>query len=153
MKAPARWGNGFAVGLAIGVQFLPLGHPRTNPPVTNEVAWPDTTTRALFIRACGDCHSNETRWPWYSRIAPVSWTVTGHVRHGRGTLNVSEWSEERFGDEARLSGQTLDEGTMPIPSYLRFHSQARLSEEETAHLKRGLELAFRQPDSSAASPD
>lgn len=142
-----RWGAGAILGLVILLQLLPFGHPRTNPSVTNEVAWPDTTTRTLFFRACGDCHSNETRWPWYSGVAPVSWTVTGHVRHGRGTLNVSEWSDERFGEEARKSAQTLDDGTMPLPSYLRLHPGARLTEAERAHLRRGLELAFRQPDS------
>ena len=147
----ARWIAGALLGLATLLQLLPFGHPRSNPPITNEVAWPDPTTRALFARACGDCHSNETRWPWYSGIAPISWTITGHVRHGRGTLNVSEWSEERFGVEARASGQTLEDGTMPLPSYLRMHPDARLTEAERDHLIRGLDLAFRQPDSSSVS--
>lgn len=135
-----------AVAIALGVQLLPFGRPQTNPPVTNEIAWPDTRTKELFYQACGDCHSNETRWPWYSRIAPISWTITGHVHHGRGTLNVSDWSEERFGEEARESSRTIRDGTMPLETYLRLHPTARLTEEEKQRLSDGLDLAFGEPN-------
>lgn len=126
----------------VAIQFLPVGHPRSNPPVTTEVEWSSAETRELFFRACGDCHSNESRWPWYSRVAPVSWWIAEHVRHGRGTLNVSEWSVERFGEEASEAAETVREGTMPTLDYLRMHPEARLSDSENARLIAGLEATF-----------
>ena len=147
MKRRGRVLAGSVAAMALGLQFLPLGHARTNPPITTEVEWPDSMTRTLFYRACGDCHSNRTEWPWYSAVAPASWLVTSHVRHGRGTLNVSEWSEERFGAEARESGETIRRGTMPLAAYLRLHRDARLSEAERDRLARGLDAVFGTPGS------
>ena len=70
------------------IQFVPV--ERTNPPVTGEVEAADPVMEALR-NACYDCHSNETRWPWYSRVAPLSWRIAEHVRIGRRNLNFSEW--------------------------------------------------------------
>ncbi|MGH9868673.1 MAG: heme-binding domain-containing protein [Candidatus Polarisedimenticolia bacterium] len=88
---------------------------------------------AVFDRSCRDCHSNETRWPWYSEIAPTSWFVAGHVNHARSHLNISEW--DRY--EPRKAAHHLEEmcekarnGTMPLPSYLWIHHGARLSEAD-----------------------
>lgn len=78
----------------IGIWILasvPVWFFQTNPPVTSEPAWDSPQTRALAQRACFDCHSNETKWPIYSRIAPVSFVVTHHVVEGREHLNFSEW--------------------------------------------------------------
>ena len=61
-----------AVVLALLIQLIPVNH--TNPPVVTQVAWDSPQTEALFTRACGDCHSNKTTWPWYSYVAPVSFT-------------------------------------------------------------------------------
>ena len=75
-----------------GIQLVPYGHTHTNPPVVQEPAWYSARTRQLFMAACADCHMNETQWPWYSSVAPVSWLVARHVQEGRERLNFSEWS-------------------------------------------------------------
>jgi len=125
--------------LGVVMQFLPLGYPRSNPPILTDLAWSSQETHDLFFRACGDCHSNETVWPWYAHVAPSKWIVTGHVRHGRGTFNVSDWNEERFGEEASESSETISDGSMPPADYLRFHPDARLSDSERAALAAGLD--------------
>lgn len=138
-----RWGR-LAVGVLLGgfaaIQLLPFDRPRTNPAIDNEVAWSSPETRALFMRACGDCHSNETVWPWYSGIAPVSWKVTGHVEYGRKTFNVSSWVDSRYAEEAAEVAETIREGSMPPSDYLRMHPEARLNPEESEALIEGLSL-------------
>jgi hypothetical protein len=76
-----------------------------------EPRWDGPATRALAVRACYDCHSNETVWPWYSHVAPVSWLTQRDVAEGRRKLNFSEW--DRGQKEARESGKTVRKGTMP----------------------------------------
>ncbi len=73
------------------IASVPVWFFQTNPPVVSEPAWDSPQTRALAQRACFDCHSNETAWPIYSRIAPISYVVTNHVIEGREHLNFSEW--------------------------------------------------------------
>jgi mono/diheme cytochrome c family protein len=127
-------------GLFVIIQLLPVGAPRTNPPVTGEPQWDTPRTRELFFRSCGDCHSNETVWPWYSRVAPVSWLVAHDVAGARDHLNVSEWTgPQRHADEA---AEEVREGAMPLPIYLPLHSEARLSESDKAELVRGLIATF-----------
>ena len=82
------------VALIVGfglIQLVPYGRDHTNPPVTSEPAWDSPQTKALAQKACFDCHSNETVWPWYSSIAPGSWLIYRDVVEGRGNLNFSEW--------------------------------------------------------------
>jgi hypothetical protein len=88
---------------------------------------------AILQRGCGDCHSNETVWPWYSEVAPISWFVIDHVNHGRRHLNFSDWTrydrqeaDELLGDIAR----TVRAGEMPLNSYTLLHPEARLTHEE-----------------------
>jgi hypothetical protein len=82
------------IGLGVlgftAIQLVPFGHDHANPAVVKEPAWPDPQTRQLAQRACFDCHSNQTSWPWYSNIAPVSWLVQRDVLEGRQRLNFSE---------------------------------------------------------------
>ena len=78
---------GLVVAL-VAIQLVPVD--RTSPPVTADIAAP-ANVRAVLKRACYDCHSNETTWPWYSRVAPVSWLVARDVREGRKELNFSDW--------------------------------------------------------------
>lgn len=111
---------------------------RTNPPVAREVAWDSARTGTLFERACADCHSHATVWPWYAHLAPVSWTVIGHVNHGREHFNVSG---PDLGDADEASEILLD-GEMPLRSYLWMHPEARLTEEETEELALGLSRTF-----------
>ncbi|HZY42825.1 MAG TPA: heme-binding domain-containing protein [Anaerolineae bacterium] len=85
------------VAVLIVIQIPPLFF-QTNPPVVAEPNWDNPQTRALAQRACFDCHSNETVWPWYSRIAPPSWLITFDVFRGRRNLNFSEWGVARGGE-------------------------------------------------------
>jgi mono/diheme cytochrome c family protein len=83
------------MALLVALQFIPYGRNHTNPPVLAEPAWNSAQTRALFFQACGDCHSNQTIWPWYSNLAPVSWLVQRDVQEGRREFNVSEWGRPK----------------------------------------------------------
>ena len=80
-----------AVGGFLLIQLVPFGRDHTNPPVVQEPKWDSPATRELAKRACFDCHSNETVWPWYSNIAPVSWLVANDTYEGRDHLNFSDW--------------------------------------------------------------
>lgn len=131
-----RWIGIAAAGLFVLLQAVPYGRAHTNPPVTAEPAWDRPETRALAVRACYDCHSNETRWPWYSHIAPVSWLVQKDVDRGRAVLNFSEWSRPQ--PEAHGAAESVREGEMPPRIYLVTHPAARLSPAERWTLVRGL---------------
>src|SRR6056297_3230811 len=90
-------GRQMIIGLAavaavfLVIQLIPYGRSHTNPPIVLEPDWDSPRTRELAERACFDCHSNETEWPWYSNIAPVSWLVQHDVDEGRHELNFSDW--------------------------------------------------------------
>lgn len=133
-----------AVALALLIQLVPYGKNHNNPPVVAEPAWDSPQTRALAQRACFDCHSNETVWPWYSNYAPVSWLVQRDVDEGREKLNFSEWGtgrrERRETEEVR---EVIERGEMPPRIYLLQHPDAALTKEETAQLIRGLEASLR----------
>ena len=79
------------------IQLVPTGVSFTNPPVMSEPKWDSPQTRALAQRACFDCHSNETAWPWYTHIAPVSWLTAHDVIDGRSRLNFSTWGQPTSG--------------------------------------------------------
>ena len=132
-----------ALGLFLGfvaIQFVPYGHSRVNPPVQAEPAWDSPATRALAQQACFDCHSNQTEWPLYSRVAPVSWLVQRDVVEGRAALNFSEWS--RAQKEAREAPEKIRERDMPPAIYQLMHGHARLSDADRDRLARGLEASL-----------
>ena len=85
--------------VAVAIQFVPYGREHTNPPTIAEPRWDSPDTRNLTPRACFDCHSHETTWPSYSRLALASWLVYYDVVNGRAELNFSEW--QRSQKEAR----------------------------------------------------
>jgi hypothetical protein len=126
------WGRGLLVllGLAVLIQFVPVD--RENPPVVSPVDAP-AEVEAILERACFDCHSNTTDWPWYSRIAPGSWLMASHVRKGRKNLNFSDWPTFDFEAQDLLFGdirEEVSEGEMPLGSYLLLHPEARLTAAE-----------------------
>lgn len=124
----------------VAIQFVPYGREHTNPPVTGEPAWDSARTAALFQQACSDCHSNETTWPWYTNIAPVSWRLQSHVDEGREALNVSEWGTgEQEADEA---AELVLDGEMPPFDYVLAHPEANLSPAERQELAAGLAATF-----------
>jgi hypothetical protein len=112
--------------------------------VRQEPRWDSVTTRELTRRACFDCHSNETRWPWYTNVAPVSWLTQYDVVEGRRAVNYSEW--DRRQKEARESAKTVRKGEMPPWLYLIPRPHARLSVAERSDLIRGLEATFGRGD-------
>ncbi|MEX1092745.1 MAG: heme-binding domain-containing protein [Acidimicrobiia bacterium] len=130
-----KWGLATVLVAALAAQVVPYGRDHTNPPVVAEPQWDSSQTRDLAVRACFDCHSNETEWPWYTNIAPVSWLIQSDVDEGREELNFSEWDREQEGEEA---AETVREGSMPPNAYLLTHPTARLTEAELAELTDGL---------------
>ncbi len=127
--------------LLVAIQFIPYGKDHTNPPVIAEPNWDSPQTRALFMRACGDCHSHETKWPWYSNIAPVSWLIYHDVVEGREHFNISAWGHQKK-NEGEDAAEELEEGEMPLKPYLLAHPEARLSKQEKALLIEGLKKTF-----------
>jgi hypothetical protein len=128
-------------GLVVGSQFIRPArtNPVVNPSHTLEAAVPvPTQIEGILQRACYDCHSDLTRWPWYSNVAPVSWFVIDHVDSGRRHLNFSAWlprdtakspaeyTRERF--EAIC--KQVQSHEMPLTSYLLVHRAARLSQDD-----------------------
>ena len=126
------------VGGFLLIQLVPYGRNHTNPPVVSEPNWDSPETRALAERACFDCHSNETVWPWYSNIAPVSWLVYHDTEEGRQYLNFSEWGSNREGEEGEEMVEQIKKGDMPLPIYLPTHPEARLTPAEKTALINGL---------------
>lgn len=124
------------VVLLAAIQLVPYGRAHANPPVVQEPAWDTPETRALAVRACYDCHSNETKWPWYASVAPISWLVQDHVDEGREFLNFSEWNKTY--EEAGEAAETVQEGEMPIAGYPWLHPEANLSPVEKDALIAGL---------------
>jgi len=120
-----------ALLLALGLAQLHVP-ARENPPVTSEAPAPEPVRVALRT-ACYDCHSNETRWPWYARVAPASWLVARDVVEGRAHLNFSEWDRYPEGKRARLLEEIreeVEEGGMPLGIYVLMHPDARLRPEQ-----------------------
>lgn len=122
------------------LQLIPYGRDHANPKVQAEPAWDSPETRNLAARACFDCHSNETKWPWYSNVAPLSWPIQDHVEEGREKLNFSAWAQPQ--KEAHEAAEKTAEGDMPPADYLLLHADARLSAGETAALVKGLEATL-----------
>lgn len=135
VKRIVRWSIAALAITLVVIQFIPVD--RTNPPVETEVR-ATAQVREVLRRACYDCHSNETIWPWYSRIAPVSWLVARDVREGREELNFSTWNrlttKERI-NALHESWETVEEGEMPLWFYIPTHPQARLSVQDRSVLR------------------
>jgi hypothetical protein len=126
-----------AVGLALAIaQLVPVD--RSNPPVEGEVAAPPEV-RAILRRACYDCHSNEVAWPWYGRVAPVSWLLARDVREGRKEVNFSvfgQYPEKRRQRKWTEIPEQVGKGEMPPWFYTAVHRKARLSEADRDALVR-----------------
>ena len=131
---------GVLVGGFLLLQLIPYGHDHNNPPVVKEPTWDSPTTRLLAQRACFDCHSNETVWPWYTNIAPVSWLIANHVDEGRQVLNFSDWTAStRRGEAMEVIPEVIQENEMPPAYYDMIHPTARLTPQEKQILIDGLQ--------------
>jgi len=123
----------------IAIQLIPFGRNHANPPVVREPAWNSLATRDLAKKACFDCHSNETTWPWYSKIAPFSWLVYWDVVEGRKELNFSDWRDgSRKSEQAAEIVKEVLEGEMPPLQYYIAHPEAKLDDQSKKLLIDGL---------------
>jgi len=139
-KVLLRAGLGlFAV--AVLLQLVPYGRDHTNPPVTEDAPWPDGRARELATAACYDCHSNQTRWPIQSFIAPFSSMIARDVSQGREALNFSTWDEDD--GEANDAAEEIADATMPPRRFVLAHPDAALSEAERQLLVDALEAMDR----------
>ena len=126
----AKWIKKFAVGLIavlIVVQFVPVA--RVNPTEKGQPPAP-SEVHTLLQRACYDCHSNETRWPWYSQVAPMSFLIARDVTEGRREINFSTWSqynERRKTRKLKEIAKQVEKGKMPQWYYVSLHPDAKLS--------------------------
>lgn len=129
MNRLAKIGVALATTL-VAIQLVPVD--RSNPPAEAEIpASPEV--RTVLQRACYDCHSNSTKWPWYSYVAPVSWLVADHVHEGRRELNFTAWNlypPEKQSKKLREVGEEVKEGKMPMESYVLMHGEAKLSDAD-----------------------
>ena len=146
---------GFIVLIAL-IQFIPVQH--SNPPAADPVVFADPKAEAIAKRACYDCHSNQTTWPWYSYVAPFSWYTINHVEEGRSRLNFSDvagtLAQPRRGEGgeggeqttvaelAEHSAETIDRGSMPPSYYTLIHKDAILSAADKATLIAGINQAL-----------
>ena len=129
---------GWTALLMLLIQVIPYGKNHSNPPVVREPVWDSPVTRDLAKRACFDCHSYETIWPGYSKIAPVSWLVQYDVDKGRKELNFSDWQGTREGEQAAKLTREVRKGEMPPLQYYPTHPEARLSAGDKDALLKGL---------------
>jgi hypothetical protein len=138
LKRKLKW---FFVAIVAGFALLQL----TNPPLTNPAVVgdlmaanpPPSPIAAMLHAACYDCHSSETRWPWYSHIAPISWLIVSDVRDGREHLNLSDWPNDNPVRAAKRLENMSDEigsGEMPLKKYTKIHADARLTESQRKEL-------------------
>ncbi len=129
-----------AVAVFAVIQLVPYGHDRTNPSAVAEPPWDSPATRALAQRACFDCHSHETVWPAYARVAPVSWLVVSDVTEGRAKLNFSAWKLPANPEDVP---KEVRDGEMPPRIYTLMHGTATLSDAERTALADGLAATIR----------
>jgi hypothetical protein len=125
-----------AGALFLALQWVPVD--TTNPPITADIEAPGDV-KTILQRSCYDCHSNETRWPWYSTIAPFSWLVSHDVEEGREHLNFSEWDQLNTEEQVESMEEVweeVEEGEMPLWFYLPMHPEARVSPADRAVLRR-----------------
>lgn len=124
------------VALLVLIQAIPYGRDHTNPPVLAAPTWDSARTEELFATACGDCHSNLTKWPWYTNVAPASWLVQSDVDEGRSKLNLSEVGHTQI--ELDEIVEAVRGGDMPPLQYRLIHRNASLSQAEREELVQGL---------------
>lgn len=136
MKKTLKWtGIILVVLLVVGQAIRPA---KTNPPIDETKTIHANTTMssevaAILERACSDCHSFNTTWPWYSQVAPASWLLVSHVDQARRSMSLSDWGSYDSKKKARKLQEICEQverGEMPLTSYLLLHPAARLSDSD-----------------------
>lgn len=126
--------------ILVAIQFFGPSAPETrteNPGDLILVEQVDSEIAGMLRAACYDCHSMETKYPWYAGIAPVSFRIYGHINHGRDELNFSEWASlKKLGKVKRLKDieEIVEAGNMPLTDYTWLHPEAKLSESQRKQL-------------------
>tara|TARA_B110000037_G_scaffold219524_1_gene284883 strand:+ start:822 stop:1238 length:417 start_codon:yes stop_codon:yes gene_type:complete len=117
-----------SVGVFLALQFFQPD--RSAPPVSADFDGP-VQVKAILQKKCYECHSNETQWPWYSYVAPLSWWIEDHVVEGRKELNFSKWGNYKSKSEKmeEIYDEVADE-LMPLKSYLITHPSHKVTGEE-----------------------
>jgi len=136
MRKILKWIAIVLVIIFVGLQFIRPA--KTNPPIDQSQTIEAQTqvtpqVEAILDRSCNDCHSNKSRWPWYSNVAPVSWFVIGHVNDARKAMNLSEWGKRDRDRQSKKLQQMCDEvtdGAMPLASYTPLHPGSKLSADD-----------------------
>jgi hypothetical protein len=121
--------------IVLGIQAVPVS--RTNPPVAADLQAPPEV-HAILKRACYDCHSNQTKWPWYAYVAPVSWLVAKDVREGRKRMNFSNWGNyhpDKQEHKIEEIWEMVESGKMPLAVYRPMHPEAKLTDADRALIK------------------
>lgn len=152
MKRKLKW---ILAAIAVVFVLLQFTNPaRTNPPVKNN--FPITNApppiAAMLRAACYDCHSSETRWPWYSRIAPMSWQIAQDVKEGRESLNLSDWPNDnptRAAKKLENMTEKIEYGEMPMKKYTLIHADARFTASQRKELMDWLDAEAARLKSSA----
>jgi len=117
----------------LGMQFVPATPPSAAQPKDGAHMAQVINPRvgAILDRSCQDCHSNRTKWPWYSHVAPVSWIISKHVIEGREVLDFSQWAKQPHSEgERMLICDAVQDGRMPLPEYTIIHRDAKLSQQD-----------------------
>jgi len=125
----------FMLLVFFGIQFVPV--EQTNPPTQPSVVG-SQRVQDLFQRSCFNCHSNETVWPWYGKVAPFSWLVARDVNHAREKLNFSTWNSLSQPDQDRLKAEIWKQvkfGEMPPPMYVFGNQEARVTTDHHRMLR------------------
>ncbi len=120
------------------IQLVPYGWWHDNPPVVSDAPWPDAASEQIARTSCYSCHSNETDWPIYSYVAPMSWMVRYDVERGRDKFNFSDWDPHDAEDAIEM----IQSGRMPLDRYLLIHRDARLTDSESDALIAALQTMF-----------
>ena len=147
-----RVGGRIALGLLavfLLIQLVPYGWSHSNPPVTQNAPWPDAESERIARQSCYSCHSNETDWPLYSYVAPMSWLVRYDVDSARDELNFSTW--DRDDGETDEAIEMIRSGEMPLDRYTLIHRDARLTDEEADRLVDAL-AAMGESDGDSSGP-
>lgn len=131
-----------ALAVLLVIQLVPYGRDHANPPVTQQARM-DPATQAVVTESCADCHSNRTRWPWYTNVAPMSWIAQSDVTGGRKNLNFSRWDTAQPSIEQ--VAKAISTGEMPPLKYrlLPNHAKARLNDAQRRALVAGLRRLYR----------
>lgn len=146
MKKIVKYGFIGLLSVFILIQFIPTNLPKNNTDHSNDIVQnenPPNDIKIILSKACYDCHSNQTVYPWYSYVAPVSWLVAKDTRDGREELNFSDWAELSKRKKIKILNEIaeeVEEDKMPLKIYTLVHRDAILTEEEISTLIAWTEL-------------